>query len=102
MSNRGIPKPKTKNYLRKSTRITYTDTDSGFAESNTLLLGSEIVVIQIDKTNKVFRVLDARTKKLCFSLGQGEDVADCKRNARAILIKNSASLLDEVRVKRKT
>lgn len=96
---RGIPK-KEKNYIRKATRLSYKPYKPGFIESCPVLLGSEIVVIQIDKVNKLYRVLDIKTRRLCFLLGQGKTIDECKKNARKRLIHCSASILDEVRIRK--
>ena len=99
MTKRGIPKPKAKIAIRKTTRISYKEVD-GFVESSPVLLGSELVLIQIDRNTNIFRILDIKTKRLCFSLGQGSSVVNAKKLARDRLIDNRASILDEVRVRK--
>lgn len=93
---RGIPKPKTKEYIRETTRLTYKTTE-GLIESSPVLLGSEICIVQIDKTNKVYRILDLKTKKFCFMLGSGRDVEDLKKKARKRLLECKASIYQEIR-----
>lgn len=97
---RGIPKPKTKTKLRQTTRLTYTPSKPGFLESSPFLLGSELCVVEIDKVNKLYRVLDLREKRICYTLGNGKNVDDCKKNARNKLVEVGACIFDEVRTKK--
>ena len=95
---RGIPKQrKQKEYLRETTRLNYHVISDEISESSAVLLGSEIVIVQINRKDKTFKVVDAKTKKLIFIMGNGNDVEDCKRKARERLMYNSASLYEEVR-----
>lgn len=100
MTKRGIPKKAIKKPLKKQTRITYTDDGLGTVTSNPILLGCEIVVVKIDKVKKLYRIVDAATGKYCFILGPGETVLDCKKKARARLLANSASIYEEVRIRK--
>lgn len=93
---RGIPKPKTKEPIRETTRLTYAITE-GLIESSPILIGSEICIVQIDKGNKVYRIVDVQTKKFCFALGSGRDVEDLKKKARKRLVECSASIYAEIR-----
>lgn len=97
---RGIPKKTQKQPIRKTTRITYSASQSGFLDSSPILLGSELCFVQIDKKNKVYRVLALNAPSLCFALGNGKDVEECKRNAREKLVNCGARVLEEVRVRK--
>lgn len=98
-SKRGIPKKPEKNYMRKTTRLSYSEVN-GLQESSPVLLGCEIVIVQIDPKEKTCRIIDSATKRIVFSFWKGLDVEDCKREARDRLVKNSASLMSEVRVRK--
>lgn len=93
---RGIPKPK-KEYIRETTRLNYEPITPEIAESNTFLLGSEVCIVQLNKEDKTYKVLDAKTKRICFIYGKEENMDDCKRKVRDRLMRNNASIFNEVR-----
>lgn len=88
-----------KKYVRSTTRFTYKNKGE-IQESNPVFLGSELIVIQIDKKTKEYKMVDLKTNKICFSSGKGKSMEEAKRKARDILIKNSASVYEEVRKKK--
>lgn len=97
---RGVPKPKEKEYIRQTTRIVYTPVTPEISESNTLLLGSEVVVVQLNKEDVTYKVVDVKTKRIIFMFGKSETMDDCKRKVRERLMRCSASIFEEVRVKK--
>ena len=87
------------NRVTDRTRIKYTK-KGNISESIPILMGCEVVKIELNHDTKSFKIIDVKTGNYCFSSGKGSTIDQVKRKARSILIQTSSSLYQEIRKKK--